>query len=66
MTKTVCCEWCLKPIEVKDTFKPHKHKIVCSQGCRDAETLFEMMFSDEEINRRAHYEYLTKGDDDEV
>lgn len=63
MTKLVCCEWCLEPLKVKDTFNPRKKKVVCSRGCHDAETLFNMMFSDEEINRKRHYDELTKGED---
>lgn len=53
-----CCSWCLK---VLDTKTPRPRKIFCSNGCRDAEALFEGMFSDEEINRREHYARLTKG-----
>ena len=60
--KTVCCMWCLSPIQVKDTFKEQKRKIVCSQSCKDAEMLFTLHWSDEEINRRAHYHELTRGE----
>jgi len=35
--------------------------VFCSTGCRDANTLFEEMFSDEEINRKSHYYQLTQG-----
>lgn len=61
--KTVCCEWCLELIQVKDTFNPRKKAIICCRGCRDAETMFRMMFSDEEINRKRHYDDLTKGEE---
>ena len=59
--KTTCCIWCHTPVKVRDTFDDLQQKAVCSVGCRDAETLFEIMFSDEEINRRNHYQELTKG-----
>lgn len=62
MTKIVCCEWCLKPVKAKDTFNPAKSIIVCSRGCRDAETLFRMLFSEENINRERHYNELTRGE----
>lgn len=61
-----CCFWCGKPITMPEGFSEKKQKPVCSQGCKDAETLFGMMFSDEEINRRAHYRYLTEGNDGEA
>jgi hypothetical protein len=51
-----CCGWCLK---VLDTEIPRPKKVFCSVGCRDANTIFEEMFSDEEINRKAHYWELT-------
>ena len=60
--KTTVCVWCLSLVKIKDSFNERKQKAVCSTGCRDAETLFEMMFSDEEINRREHYTKLTEGD----
>lgn len=56
-----CCFWCGAIIHMPPGFDEKKKKPVCSKGCRDAETLFTMMFSDEEINRRAHYRYLTEG-----
>lgn len=54
------CSWCEK---ILDTNTPRPTIVFCSQGCRDANELFEMMFSDEEINRRDHYRELTKGAD---
>ena len=61
--KTVCCTWCLAPIEVKDMFDERKRKMVCSQSCKDAEMLFTLHWSDEEINRREHYRILTLGEE---
>ena len=58
--KTVCC-WCLAPIKVADNFNEKKQKAVCSEGCRDAERLFTTFYSDEEINRRRHYDELIRG-----
>jgi hypothetical protein len=51
-----CCSWCL---QVLNTKIPRPRQVFCSPGCRDANTLFEELFSDEEINRRAHYWQLT-------
>ncbi len=62
--KTSCCVWCWKPVKVKDDYDELQHKAVCCRGCKDAETLFNIHFSDEEINRRAHYRFLTRGSDD--
>ena len=56
--KTLCC-WCLSPIKVTGKFNPKTDKDVCSQGCKDAEHLFCIHFSDEQINRRHHYRQLT-------
>jgi len=58
------CVWCDKIITVDDTYSDRKHKGVCSQSCKDAETLFNLWMSDEEINRRAHYKVLTIGSDE--
>ena len=60
-----CCIRCNTPLTFGKGFDEKKHKPLCSPGCRDAEKLFSMMFSDEEINRRAHYYSLTKGDTDD-
>lgn len=57
-----CCVWCWKPVKVKAPYDELRHKAVCSQPCKDAEMLFKWHFSDEEINRRAHYRELTKGE----
>ena len=64
MKNTVCC-WCWKKVTVDNTYSDLKHKGVCSQSCKDAEMLFTQYWSDEEINRRAHYRELTKGEDSE-
>ena len=63
--KTTCCYWCHAFVKVKDDYDDLQHKVVCSQSCKDAETLFNLWMSDEEINRRAHYHYLTTGEDSE-
>ena len=60
--KTTCCVWCSAFIKVEDTFNDLQHKAVCSQTCKEAEMMFTQFYSDEEINRRAHYFELTKGD----
>lgn len=60
------CHWCDKPVKVQNNFNPIKQSAVCSVGCRDAEAMFRQQYSDEEINRRAHYRYLTQGGDDET
>ena len=61
--KNATCVWCNSIVKVRDNFDDLRHKAVCSQSCKDAELLFNMHFSDEEINRRAHYRELTKGSD---
>jgi hypothetical protein len=63
--KTTVCVWCDTFVKVQDTFDDLQHKAVCSQSCKDAETLFNLWMSDEEINRRAHYRYLTTGEEGE-
>jgi hypothetical protein len=57
-----CCSWCLCGIIMQPGFNEKKHKPFCSQGCRDAEMLFNQLFSDEQINRNHHYDELTKGE----
>jgi hypothetical protein len=64
--KAEYCYWCDKPVRVQDNFDPKKQKAVCSRGCRDAEAQFQVHYSDEEINRRAHYRHLTRGGDNET
>lgn len=62
--KAFCC-WCLAPIKVPNNFNHKKQKAVCSKGCKDAENLFTTYWSDEEINRRAHYRHLTENFNEE-
>jgi len=50
------CQWCCKIVDTKIS---RPTIVFCNVGCRDANTLFEEMFSDEEINRKAHYWSLT-------
>jgi len=59
------CVWCSKLVKVADDYDDLQHKAVCSQSCKDADPLFNLWMSDEEINRRAHYHYLTTGEDRE-
>ena len=54
------CWWCHTPVKMPKGFDEKKHKPICSVGCRDAETLFNMFFSDEEIYRR--YDEEPKGE----
>ena len=63
--KTTCCAWCFAFVKVRDTFDDLQHKAVCSITCKEAETMFCQFYSDEEINRRAHYRELTQGEDDD-
>ena len=62
MKKFEFCSWCEAKIEIPKAINPKK-LLVCSKGCRDAEILFRKLFSDGAINRRAHYEVLTRGTD---
>lgn len=52
------CIWCWKPVKVTDTFDPLTQRAVCSQGCKDAETLFCIHFSDANITDRAVWRRL--------
>ena len=61
--KKSTCEWCNAIVNVRDTFNEKKNKAVCSPACKAAEMLFQMHFNDEEVNRRAHYNALTRGSD---
>ena len=63
MTVKTFCFWCLKPVAMSDGFDEKKSKPFCSIGCLNAEMLFNLHFGDEEINRREHYRYLTRGED---
>ena len=63
MSKKTCCVWCLAIVTVQNGFNEKKQKAVCSQSCKDAEMLFNVHWSDTEINRRTHYIELTRGDE---
>ena len=61
MSKKDACCWCSQIILI-----PNKQKMgitPCSKGCKDAEILFRCSYGDEELNRKAHYSVLTRGDD---
>ena len=55
------CSWCTKVFE---STMPRPRKVFCTKGCRDAEAMFVEIFSDEEINRKAHYHELTTKNND--
>lgn len=59
------CAWCGAFVKVPSVFNPRKHFVYCNRGCRDSDMLFALFFSDEQINRRNHYDILTEGEDDE-
>jgi len=61
--KATACVWCSDLIKVPDTYDDLQHKAVCSRVCRTAEMMFMEYWSDEEINRRRHYNELTQGGD---
>jgi len=61
--KNAACIWCHASVKVPDTYNDLQHKAVCSPVCKAAELMFSEYWSDEEINRRAHYRYLTEGTD---
>ena len=63
--KRTCCVWCSALLYVKEPLDEKKHKPVCSVTCSEAEMMFTQYWSDEEINRRAHYKELTEGLNDE-
>jgi len=62
MKKSACC-WCDAIVNVRDDFDQWADMVACSNGCKSADMLFRLHFSDEEINRRAHYRFLTTGED---
>ena len=63
--KNAACVWCSELINVPDTYDDLQHKAICSPVCKSAELMFSEYWSDEEINRRAHYRYLTSGEEGE-
>lgn len=56
--KNTSCIWCWSVIKVGDDFDNLRHKGVCSQSCKDAETLFCIHFADEEIARRGIWDSI--------
>jgi len=62
--QNTACVWCSDLIEVPDTYNDLQYKAVCCPACKAAELMFTEYWSDEEINRRAHYRHLTEGQDD--
>jgi hypothetical protein len=63
MTHGRCCAWCNKLLTL-DGERDDKQFFYCSKSCKEADWMFKMMFSDEEINRRVHYRDLTRGEED--
>jgi hypothetical protein len=57
------CVWCSTIVDVKDSFDQWDDLAACCNGCKSADMLFRLHFSDVEINRRAHYRFLTTGED---
>lgn len=62
--KAAFCIWCWKPVDMADDYNDKKHKAICSVGCKDAESVFTTWQSDEELNRKRHYQALTSGGGD--
>ena len=56
MSKTTkvmtACFWCNDIITMQPDFDEQKHKPMCSRGCRDAEVLFNKLFSNKRLNRK--------------
>lgn len=59
--KKTACVWCSKPVSVLDSYNDLLHKAVCSPACKAGEAVFMVWMSDEEINKRTHYNKLTEG-----
>ena len=56
------CIMCDAPVEVAAHFNRFLDTAVCGRGCKTAEFMFRFCFSDEEMNRRAHYrEVMLRG-----
>lgn len=60
-----CCNWCHRFLKVNDTYNPLKDRVYCSRRCLWCDWLFNRWMSDEEINRRRHYDELTEGGDEQ-
>jgi hypothetical protein len=61
--KKSACVWCSAHVNVRDSFDQWDDMAVCSIGCKAADMLFRLHFSDVEMNRRSHYRFLTTGED---
>jgi len=51
--KTTSCVWCWKVVKVADDYDDLQNKAVCSRGCKDAETIFNLWMSDERLTEIA-------------
>lgn len=58
------CYQCDTPVEVAEHFDPRYNTATCSKGCKLAELMFRKLFSDEEINRRQHYNEVMRGNNE--
>jgi uncharacterized protein with PIN domain len=61
--KDATCGWCLTHVKVPDHYDPLRREVYCCKQCFQADWMFRQWMSDEEINRRLHYQILTKGGD---
>ena len=52
MKKRNCCQWCHRICTEPTGFDSRTRVLVCSDECRDAETNFQIYFSDKEIGKR--------------
>jgi hypothetical protein len=59
------CGWCHTFLKVNDTYDNRIQTVYCCRQCLEADWLFRRWQSDEELNRKRHYQELTKGDDNE-
>ncbi len=62
--KNTACVWCWKLVKAPSNYDELQQKVVCSPACWAAEYSFTQWMSDKEVNRRAHYRELTRGEDD--
>lgn len=61
MLRLYSCDWCYKIAALTRLQDPKKRSYCCS-GCRDADTLFRLMWSDTAQRKSAHYRKLTEGE----
>ena len=59
------CQWCGRILVLSDKAKKYL-MCFCDESCADAEKLFTLHYSDEEIHRREHYLELTGGEDEDT